>query len=113
MVTGDHPITAKAIARGVGIISPDQFTVEDLAEQRNVPESQIEKGSVLHNNNNYNYYIYHSIRTHARMHAHTQKKLDTSEYMERSKVDFWCGKRCVLRLDSWSRGREGECVPHR
>merc|ERR1712121_278578 len=34
MVTGDHPITAKAIARSVGIISDESRTVEDLAEEQ-------------------------------------------------------------------------------
>jgi len=41
MVTGDHPITAKAIARNVGIISSDNETVEDMAKRLNIPESEI------------------------------------------------------------------------
>ena len=37
MGTGDHPVTAKAIARSVGIISAENKTVEDLADEQKVP----------------------------------------------------------------------------
>jgi magnesium-transporting ATPase (P-type) len=41
MVTGDHPITAKAIAKSVGIISEGNKTVEDLADELGVPLDKV------------------------------------------------------------------------
>jgi len=44
MVTGDHPITAKAIAKGVGIISENNETVEDIAARLNIPVEEVPEG---------------------------------------------------------------------
>lgn len=41
MVTGDHPITAKAIAKSVGIISADNMTVEDVAAIKGKPVEEL------------------------------------------------------------------------
>ena len=43
MVTGDHPITAKAIAKGVGIISEGNETVEDAAARLGKTANQLDK----------------------------------------------------------------------
>jgi len=43
MVTGDHPITAHAISKSVGIISPENETVDDIAKRLNISVDKVNK----------------------------------------------------------------------
>jgi sodium/potassium-transporting ATPase subunit alpha len=42
MVTGDHPITAAAIARQVNIISPESKTIDDIAAEEGVDVDEVD-----------------------------------------------------------------------
>ena len=41
MVTGDHPITAKAIAKAVGIITENSKTPEEIASEKGIPIEEV------------------------------------------------------------------------
>lgn len=54
MVTGDHPITAQAIARSVGIISDSSETVQDIGKRLGIPPENVDpaqaQAAVIHGN---------------------------------------------------------------
>lgn len=54
MITGDHPITAQAIARSVGIISDTSETVQDIGKRLGIPAEIVDphqaQAAVIHGN---------------------------------------------------------------
>lgn len=54
MITGDHPITAQAIARSVGIISDTSETIQDVGKRLGIPANSVDpkmaQAAVIHGN---------------------------------------------------------------
>lgn len=46
MVTGDHPVTAKAIARAVGIISQDNLTAEEISAKLHIQPEKLDTSDI-------------------------------------------------------------------